>query len=158
LNGAIILRSFQPADQPAAKRLIQEGLGEHFGFIDEMLNPDIDDITASYIVPGHTFVVAEEGGRLVGTGALITAELRVAQMVRVSVCRECRKRGIGRAIVARLLQVARENGLGRVQVETNKDWWDAIGLYNSHGFHEYARDEVSVYMALEIQINHRGMS
>ena len=42
----IVVRRFAPADQDAARRLILEGLGAHFGSIDESLNPDLDDIAA----------------------------------------------------------------------------------------------------------------
>jgi len=39
----MIIRPFRPADQAEVRALIQRGLGEHFGFIDEFANPDIDD-------------------------------------------------------------------------------------------------------------------
>jgi hypothetical protein len=65
------LRSFVPADQDAAYSLILEGLGGHFGFIDTSLNPDLDDIQSAYLDTGACFVVADVGGDLAGTGALI---------------------------------------------------------------------------------------
>jgi ribosomal protein S18 acetylase RimI-like enzyme len=145
-----ILRPFAPGDQPAARRLIQEGLGEHFGFIDETLNPDIDDIAANYLRRGHAFLVAEDRAGLIGTGALMFLDAQTAQMVRVSVSRAWRRRGVGRAIVAALVEIARQRGVRRIQVETNNDWDDAIGLYRRHGFAEYARDDESVYMALDL--------
>jgi ribosomal protein S18 acetylase RimI-like enzyme len=57
---------------------------------------------------------------------------------------------LGRALVSHLLQIARERRLRKVIVETNNDWYDAIGLYERCGFAEYDRDEVSVYMELEL--------
>ena len=65
----VSLRPFEASDQGAARRLILEGLGEHFGFIDESLNPDLDDVMKSYVIPGHVFIVAHIGQDLVGTGA-----------------------------------------------------------------------------------------
>ncbi|HEY3342419.1 MAG TPA: GNAT family N-acetyltransferase [Anaerolineae bacterium] len=149
----ILFRPFQEYDQAAARALILQGLGAHFGFIDETLNPDLNDIAAHYIRPGHLFLLAEMEGQIVGTGALINAAPKVAQMVRVSVCHAQRRHGIGRAMVTQLVQAARRHGYRRVQVETNKDWFDAIGLYRSCGFNEYARDDVSVYMALGLAEN-----
>ena len=67
----MLIRSFEPRDQTAARQLILAGLGEHFGWIDETCNPDLDDVTANYVEPGHVFLVAEIGGELVGTGGLI---------------------------------------------------------------------------------------
>jgi GNAT superfamily N-acetyltransferase len=145
-----IIRPFHADDQCAARALILSGLGEHFGFIDETLNPDLDDISAHYVQPGLYFVVAQAGQRLIGTGALMWLDAQTAQMVRVSVHPDMRKRGLGRAIVAYLVDIARQRRMRRVQVETNLDWYDAIRLYEHHGFHEYDRDDVSVYLALEL--------
>jgi putative acetyltransferase len=64
----------------------------------------------------------------------------------MSVCPQQRRQGIGRALVAHLLDMARQRGFSRVLVETNHDWEDAVTLYRRCGFVEYARDEVSVYM------------
>jgi hypothetical protein len=36
-------------------------------------------------------------------------------------------------------------------VETNCDWADAIGLYHRCGFSEYARDETSIHLALDLR-------
>jgi ribosomal protein S18 acetylase RimI-like enzyme len=144
----ITLRCFMPEDQTAARRLILEGLGEHFGFIDESLNPDVDDISATYLAPGHLFLVVVSDTTLVGTGGLVFLDQHVAQIVRVSVSKAYRRRGIGRAIVAELVGAARGRGIRRIEVETNKDWDSAIGLYLCLGFIEYRRDETSVYLAL----------
>jgi hypothetical protein len=65
---ALRLRPFERGDQEAARQLILTGLGEHFGWIDESCNPDLDDILVNFTRPGHLFVVAEEDGELVGTG------------------------------------------------------------------------------------------
>ena len=91
----VTIRPFEARDQDPAWALITQGLGEHFGFIDASRNPDILDIQANYTDKGHPFVVAEVGGRLIGTGALIVEERVSAQMVRISVHRDYRRQGIG---------------------------------------------------------------
>ncbi len=144
------IRPFRADDQTATRDLILSGLGEHFGYIDPSYNPDVDDIAAHYITAGHPFVVAERDGLLVGTGALLVHNEEVGQLVRMSVHQSRRRQGLGRALVSHLLQIARERGLRKVIVETNNDWYDAIGLYERCGFAEYDRDEVSVYMELEL--------
>jgi ribosomal protein S18 acetylase RimI-like enzyme len=132
------------------RRLILEGLGEHFGFIDETLNPDIDDITANYIVAGHVFVVVQDGNDIVGMGALVFRGEGIGQMVRVSVRSDYRRKGIGKAIVEHLIEVARQRGVRRLIVETNSDWYDAIGLYKRLGFVEYRRSDIGVHMVLDL--------
>ena len=142
------IRPFARRHQAAARRLILEGLGERFGPIDETCSPDLDDIAASYLVPGHLFVVAHLGENLIGTGALVFVEEYMAQMVRVSVAREYRGCGIGTTVVEHLIHAARERDVTRLIVETNHDWYDAIALYRRCGFRYYDRDDVSVYMEL----------
>jgi|SRR5579871_965700 ribosomal protein S18 acetylase RimI-like enzyme len=149
-----VIRPFVPPDQQAARVLILRGLGEHFGWIDETCNPDLDDIAATYTGAGHLFLVAERAGTLMGTAALVLADdVRVGrrgQMVRVSVAAEARRMGVGRALVAQLVQAAREHGIERVIVETNADWDDAIGLYQRCGFTIRERRDGGVLLALEL--------
>ena len=107
----IHIRPFEPRDQIPARQLILNGLGEHFGWIDETRNPDLDDIAANYLQRGNVFVVAEIGGELVGTGGLITVDANTARIVRMSVSRNHLRKGIGRALVMHLLDVARQRNI-----------------------------------------------
>jgi ribosomal protein S18 acetylase RimI-like enzyme len=146
----LCIRPFARADQAAVRRLILTGLGEHFGHIDESLNPDLADIHATYIQPGHVFVVACLAGELAGTGALRLHDALEGELVRISVSPTRRRQGIGQALVAHLIAAARQRGLTRLLVETNHDWYDAINLYKRFGFTEYDRDATNVYLHLDL--------
>lgn len=149
----VTIRPFTADDQDAAKRLINEGLGERFGLVDESFNPDLDDIAAHYSAPGHTFVVAERDGTLIGTGCLVVAlDGETGQMVRVSVRRGLRGQGVGRALVEHLLNVAQAAGLRRVWMETNVGWESAIRLYEGCGFQEYRRSGGLVFLEHELGV------
>jgi ribosomal protein S18 acetylase RimI-like enzyme len=126
--------------------------------VDETLNPDIDDIVACYLDQGHLFLVALAAGEIVGTGALIFEDGRAVggpagQLVRVSVSRDCRRLGLGRALVLRLIAAGRDRGLTCLWMETNDDWDAAIGLYRSCGFTEYDRRDGNIYMRLDLPRN-----
>lgn len=141
------IRPFEPRDQVRARRLILAGLEEHWGVIDETLNPDVDDIDAHYLQAGHVFVLAEVSGELVGTGGLIAESADTMRMVRISVDSRRRRLGIGRTLVEHLVEIARRRGAGRVVVETTRGWQDAIGMYLSCGFRQYDEDEHDVHFA-----------
>lgn len=147
----ITIRPFHPADRKAARELILEGLGEHWGFIDYTLNPDVDDIQANYPAQGHPFLVAIDGDELVGTGALIREAPGVARVVRMSVSRKHRRKGIGRQMLSTLEAIARERGDTRLVLETNLTWHDAQGLYTRYGFLEYDRDDELVHMMMDLR-------
>lgn len=150
LAAEVVIRAFTIDDQDAARTLIINGLGEHFGFIDETLNPDLDNIAASYIAHGHTFLVAERHHVLVGTGALLVQPGQIGQFVRISTHPGYRRLGIARAICQQLIARARARDLRRLIVETNHNWYDAIKLYQKLGFMENMRNSEGVQFSLQL--------
>lgn len=151
----ITLRPFAPEDQPALRRLVLDGLGDHWGTIDETLNPDLDDIAGWYGPLGGYTVVAECGGRLVGGGTLYRDDADgndadAARLARMTVDRTLRGRGLGRRLVTHLVDEARERGYRAVVCETTDTWDDAIGLYLRCGFREVDRRNGDVHFRLEL--------
>jgi GNAT superfamily N-acetyltransferase len=126
------LRDFHEGDQERVRRLILDGLADHWGTIDDALNPDLDDIAVSY-APGRT-IVAETDGELVGTGTLMPVEPSVAEILRMSVHASFRRRGIGRALVNELVQTALGWGARKVVLETSSSWTDVVSFYVACGF------------------------
>ena len=150
MKPSIIYRPFEARDQGGARQLILNGLGEHFGSIDETRNPDIDNIQGNYIVNGATFLVAELNGRIVGTGALLEQERTIGQIVRMSVDRSYRRHGIGSILMLHLLEVARQRKYRQVQLETNNDWYEVIDFYKSLGFVVDKWAPHNVYMSIKL--------
>jgi putative acetyltransferase len=144
------IRPFTPTDQAAAKQLILAGLAEHWGVLDLSLNPDLDDIQASYLDSGGAFIVVEAGGQLIGTGGLLPETAVSARIVRVSVAPAYRQQGIGRALTAHLLEIARQTGCTKVVVETTATWEPAIRLYQNFGFAEVARRDGNVHFEMAL--------
>lgn len=146
----ICYRNFQQQDQQQARRLILTGLGEHFGFVDETCNPDLEDIFQTYIAAGHIFLVAEQNGELIGTGALVLHNSEMGELVRISVAPAYRRLGIGKALVQALIDLARQKGLTQLKVETNRNWDSAITLYKQFGFSEYKVNATQIFMSLSL--------
>ena len=94
----------------------------------------------------------DEAGRAVGTARLLPGEAHGARMVahvgRMAVVKEWRGRGIGGALLARLVEAARERGDTEVALSAQTH---ALGFYRAHGFLEEG-DEF-----LEAGIPHRTM-
>ncbi len=131
------IRPFAPSDQTTARALVLTGLGEHWGFIDETLNPDLDDIAAAYpAATSRVLVVEDRSGALIGVGCLTEDDPSTGRLVRMSVASSARGQGIGRRLVAELESVARERGYTRLVCETTEDWADATALYLATGFTE----------------------
>ena len=139
---------FQSGDQVMVRRLVLEGLGEHFGFIDETMNPDIDDIAASFAQ--GVFLVALDGDEIVGTGGLLPVDASRARIVRMSTRASHRRRGVGRAVLSSLLEQARSLGYGSVVLATDAAWIDVIAFYDALGFRRLDGPPGTAVFAMEL--------
>src|SRR5258708_38052139 len=107
---ALVIRPFTPRDQVAVRALMLAGLGDHFGFVDETLNPDLDDIAGTYLARGHVFVVGELAGAVGAPRARGDEEARPGRLGRMSGARGHRRAGEGRPMAAHLLAAPRPRG------------------------------------------------
>ena len=121
------------ATHDAVRTLILEGLGEHWGYIDESLNPDLDDMFTAY-ADGRTIVARSQDGSVIGTGTLKPVDGSTAQMVRMSVDGRARRLQVGRQVVDELVATARAWGCDRVIVETTTEWTGVVEFYLRCGF------------------------
>lgn len=141
------IRPIRQGDQIEARRLIVDGLGEHFGVTDEKANPDLDDILGTYVSRGADFLVAvDTDGRIIGTGCLTYEDDATGRLVRMSTSPDCRRRGVASAILAHLVARAVERGTERILVATEPDWEDAVGFYRAHGFEQFDADPVDIHL------------
>jgi GNAT superfamily N-acetyltransferase len=127
------LRDLAPDDAEAVKALILAGLAQHWGTMDESLNPDLDDLAAAH--PGSRTVVAcDREGRIIGTGTVIPRDATIAEIVRMSTDAAWRGRGVGRLVLSELVATARSWGAARVVLETTATWTATVAFYERHGF------------------------
>ncbi|MCL0057053.1 GNAT family N-acetyltransferase [Dehalococcoidia bacterium] len=139
---------FQPENQETVRGLILEGLEEHWGYLDESKNPDLEDVGVSY--GEATFLVAWLDGEIVGTGAFIPRSERVVEIVRMSVLRELRRQGIGRRILRELCRRAYESAYREAISETTNTWEGVIEFYRQFGFQITHYVEDDVYFGLDL--------
>jgi putative acetyltransferase len=90
-----------------------------------------DDVT----VARSAFLVARLDGVPVGCGALRPLDLNVAEVKRMFVAPEARRKGVGRRVLAHLEQLANEFGYRSMRLETGVRQPEAIALYEAHGFY-----------------------
>lgn len=144
----ITIHPFQPENQAAAKALILAGLKEHWGVLDPSKNPDLNNIAQTYA--NATFLVAWEGDRVIGTGALVPRENSTAEIVRMSVAADQRRKGVGRQILQRLCEQAKHAGFKRIVLETTETWAEVIEFYQRFGFQITHYIDGDVYFALDL--------
>jgi putative acetyltransferase len=117
--------------QDQFRSLVLDGMAERWGFVDKSLNPDLGDVATSY--RRDCVLVALDDELIVGTGILLLRG-HEGKIVRMSVHRDYRRRGIARRLLAELVHAASEHGVTRIEVETNAEWEEARKLYEGSGF------------------------
>ncbi len=84
------------------------------------------------------FLVGRVGDLPVASGAFRFQEEKVAEIKRMFVRPEFRRRGFARAILAELERLAAQCGYEAVRLETGDRQPEAIGLYHRCGYHRIA--------------------
>lgn len=140
---------FQPEDQEEAKNLVLAGLVEHWGFLDPTLNPDLNDIAATYA--DGIFLIARQDHRIVGTGALLPRSDDTAEIMRMSVSSTLRRSGLGSAILQRLVEYAKTRGYHKLVLETTSTWLEVIEFYLKLGFQITHHQDGDTYFVLNLQ-------
>jgi putative acetyltransferase len=108
--------------------------------------------------PDVTFWSAWEGDAVVGVGALRRLSSDHGEVKSMHTAEAARGRGVGSAILRRIMAAARSRGMSRLSLETGA--WPyftpARALYARHGFvecapfGEYREDPNSVFMTLPL--------
>lgn len=110
-----------------------------------------------YKPPAGCLLLAEVDGQSAGCVALRPfPQTDTGEMKRLYVCPEFRYRGVGRALVAALIDMARNKAYKRIRMDTHPPTMSsAISLYRQLGFHEVPADPLPpsaelMYLAIEI--------
>jgi DNA-binding MarR family transcriptional regulator/GNAT superfamily N-acetyltransferase len=137
--GEVELR-FEAPDSAAARSCLEQyfrELAERFdlGFDPAKSNPaGVDDMTP----PAGFFVVAWLDGHPVGCGALKVGDGITGEIKRMWTSPAARGLGIARKVLQFLEAKAREVGLARLHLETNRALTEAQALYRQEGYEEVA--------------------
>lgn len=132
----VTIRRARTSDVPAIKRLVDTYAGKI------LLEKDLVTLYESV----QEFWIAEAAGKALGCGALHVLWADLGEVRTVAVDPAVRGRGIGHALVDRLLDVARELQLQRVFVLTFE-----TGFFARHGFAEIEGSPVTAEVYEEMR-------
>jgi drug/metabolite transporter (DMT)-like permease/GNAT superfamily N-acetyltransferase len=124
-----------PTTDPAAAALLSAYATE----IDDLLDRDpvrVETLATEYGSPRGTFLVAYDDGRAVACGGIRPLDDGSAEVKRMYVVPEARRRGIGARILSRLEDEARRLGYSRLRLDTGESLTAALALYRAAGYRE----------------------
>ena len=137
------IRSFTPADQAACNRLYREGLISG-GLSENDTGVDLDDIQTAYMRPGSHFWVAEApGGDIAGMIGVQHHEENTAEVRRLRVASNHRRKGIGSALVEAALRYCEEHNYLKVTLDTFVEREPAIKLFEKFRFRHFRTRSVA---------------
>jgi putative acetyltransferase len=148
-NLSITAESFDSADARRLVAALDAGFSDLY-LPEQRFGPNLK---AAHLEKGRgIFLVARDGDRAIGCGAVRLDDPMTAEVKRMYVEPDYRGRGVGKAVLDRLEQAARELGAHRLVLETGVYQEAAIALYCHAGFTridcwgEYASSATSVCM------------
>lgn len=100
----------------------------------ERIRADANRLPGPYVPPLGGIWIAVAGDTVVGCVALQPISDGVGEVKRMFVDAEWRGRGVGRALLARLIEGARANGHREIRLGTLPEMIEAQTLYRSFGF------------------------
>jgi ribosomal protein S18 acetylase RimI-like enzyme len=132
---------YAPGYRGAFRDLNLEWIATYFEVEPEDLRV-LDDPETHVLAPGGAILMAVEGDEPVGTGALIRTGPHEFELAKMAVTPRAQGRGVGRAVCAALVALARTLGAHRIELLSHRSLAPAISLYRSLGFQEIPLGEV----------------
>jgi len=133
------IRLIQSSDNVALAKIVRDTLTEfganHPGTV--YFDPTTDALYELFQEKGAGYYVAVDGNKLVGGGGIYPTEglpERTCELVKMYLLPEARGIGLGRSIIEKCLQFAKELGYTQVYLESMPELKQALKVYEKFGF------------------------
>ncbi len=139
------IRRYQPQDNEIVKELHYAGLAQFGAAADPYHDKDLDDIEGVYINNRGDFLVGIHGNEIVAMGAIRQASATCGEIKRIRVRRDWQRRGYGKTILLKLIELGRELGYTELCLDATINNTLAQRLFDKCGFVENHRGKVGIY-------------
>jgi ribosomal protein S18 acetylase RimI-like enzyme len=143
------IRLVRPDEHTEAGRVTAEAYTASYGELSEEYTASLLDVPGR-VEQGDVFVAVEHGtGTILGTVWVARPGVPLAHSVeagetdfrQLAVASSARRRGVGEALVRKVIDLARERGARRVVMNSGPDMIGAHALYFKLGFHRLGERE-----------------
>lgn len=133
----VFIRPYQPDDQPAFQQLNETWIRHYFTLEphdrEQLEQPDV------HVLPnGGQIFLAVAGSDVIGCVAIINMGDAGYELAKMAVAPTAQGKGIGRLLGQAAIDYARQQGIARLWLESNRRLTPALSLYRSLGFVEVA--------------------
>ncbi|MEJ0101970.1 MAG: GNAT family N-acetyltransferase [Bacteroidota bacterium] len=135
----ISIRSIQPGDNPALAKIIRDTLAEfganHPGTV--YYDPTTDALFELFQRKGAAYFVGEIDNNIVGGAGIFPSDglpAGTCELVKMYLLPEARGVGLGKTLIEKSLQFAKENKYENVYLESMPELKKALKVYEKFGF------------------------
>jgi putative acetyltransferase len=135
----ISIRTIQPGDNPALARIVRDTLAEfganHPGTV--YYDPTTDSLFELFQRSGSVYFVGEIANKIVGGAGIYPSDglpSGMCELVKMYLVPEARGVGLGKTLIEKSLQFAKDNGYKNVYLESMPELKKALKVYEKFGF------------------------
>jgi putative acetyltransferase len=135
---AIVVGPAASEDIEAVRRLFRQyAASVPFDLAYQNFEAELEALPAPYAPPKGSLLVAKDGPDCLGTVGLKRLDTGIGEIKRLFVAPAQRARGIGKLLLARIINEARRRGYESIRLDSHRATMTAaIALYRTHGFVE----------------------
>lgn len=135
----ITIRSIQSSDNPELAAIVRNTLTEFGANVPGTVffDPTTDALFELFQTPKAAYFVAEAEGKILGGGGIYPTEglpETTCELVKMYLLPEARGIGLGRSLIERCLETAKQQGFQQVYLETLPELKLAVNVYEKYGF------------------------
>ena len=135
----IQIRNIEPSDNVAIAAVIRNALAE-FGANKPgtvFFDPTTDHLFELFKAPGSVYIVAEKNGIILGGCGIFPTEAlpeKTCELVKLYLDKTARGTGLGKALLLKAMDWAKNNGYDQVYLESMPELSKAVSIYEKVGF------------------------
>ena len=135
----ITIRNIEAGDNPFLSTIVKDTLAEfganHPGTV--YFDPSTDHLYEVFRKEGSVYFVALLDGKIIGGGGIYPTDglqEDTCELVKMYLLPEARGLGLGRTLIQKCLEFAKENGYTKVYLESMPELKQALKVYEKFGF------------------------
>ncbi|MBS1917104.1 MAG: GNAT family N-acetyltransferase [Bacteroidetes bacterium] len=136
----VVIRTIEPADNKTLAEIVRSSLAE-FG-VDKpgtvYYDPTTDHLYELFQTPKSGYFVALVNNEIVGGAGIFPSNglpSDTCELVKMYLKKHARGLGLGKLLIAKCLETAKETGYTQVYLETMPELKKALSVYEKFGFH-----------------------
>lgn len=136
----ITIRDLRKEDNPLLAKIVKDTLAE-FGANHPntvYYDPTTNTLFEVFQTPGSKYFLAEIDGEMVGGGGIYPTDgldTDTCELVKMYLLPQARGHGLGRLLIEKCINAAREMGYKKIYLETMPELKQALKVYEKFGFH-----------------------